>query len=193
MKNYFVKRNDNSRYEGMFSQEELIRELKSGKLRPEWLVAENPEGVSYNEFLKMGEGQWNSLFHFSAASSTPEESQTPPSVPPLQPTPPQHQQAGGFDFRKLCRIIAWSGIAVACYGVFRASQNRPLSELPQTQESGRATADFFNRVTRDIDNSGVVLANQIRDRKRTDAYKIIAVGGVIVFGALALGSCVKRT
>ena len=74
MKSYFVKRHDNSRYEGMFSQTELIRELKAGNLKPEWLAAENPEGVSYNQFIKIGEGQWSSLSDFSAASSTPEES-----------------------------------------------------------------------------------------------------------------------
>ena len=53
----------------MFSLAELTRELQAGQLDPEWLVVENTAGVSYNEFVKKGNGQWVKLSDLSTICS----------------------------------------------------------------------------------------------------------------------------
>jgi hypothetical protein len=67
---YFVKRNDDSKYEGMFSHAELLEGLASGNLDPDWLAAENVSGSSYAHFVRAGEGGWRSLSALSG--DTPE-------------------------------------------------------------------------------------------------------------------------
>ena len=79
MNSYFLKRNDDLRYVGMFSLEELRQGLQAGELNPQWLVAENPLGLSYSQFVKHAQGSWTSLADFHAtiphASSNADEAQ----------------------------------------------------------------------------------------------------------------------
>jgi hypothetical protein len=70
MLTYFVKRNDDSNFEGMFSHADLLEGLTSGKLNPDWLAAENVDGSSYAQFVKAGGGEWRSLS--ALAGDTPE-------------------------------------------------------------------------------------------------------------------------
>ena len=56
----------------MFSLADLTRGLQAGQLDPEWLVAENAAGASYNEFVKRYDRKWVTLSELSMICS-PEE------------------------------------------------------------------------------------------------------------------------
>lgn len=98
---------------------------------------------------------------------------------------PQSQTApsGGLDFRTLSKFIMVLGVAVACYGGYRVSQNMPLPEPPPSESRWSLPG---------WENLGVKLTNSDRARARKEAYKIMGVGGVILFVGLAINRSVKR-
>ena len=105
----------------------------------------------------------------------------------------QSQHTGGLDFRKLSNFIALFGIAVACYGGFQAFKYLPLTEPPPDSGQFKGWGDFMNKTLDPTKNAiGVALINSDRARARTEAYKVIGFGAVIVFAGIAIGRSARR-
>jgi len=113
-------------------------------------------------------------------------------APPSSASQPQTASSGELDFRKLSKFIAVLGVIVVCYGGFRVSQSLPLPAPPPDNGQFKGWGAFLNNADPANTPLGVELINRDRARARTDAYKIIGVGALILFGALAIERSAKR-
>ena len=62
MQYYFVAKKPGKRFVGQFTSKEITSLLKSGYLNSNYFAAENPKGMSFNQFIRAGtEEDWKAL------------------------------------------------------------------------------------------------------------------------------------